>query len=435
MNDHTYHVGVTKKGALYKFVLDDIHFRTVEGFTTKLVEIPKGTDLIHVKLGGIDLDMDIDAQLDALMVIPFKSSRVQATNLGIEFTIKTTTPDGVKWRMVEQAKITIGTVKITMANSFLNWCVKQCESIINQVVIDLLPSLGYFIDGKIQQFDDWMAKSNATTYDVPYMGHDYGINLTFTAAPKIGDDLIRVNFDGVFDSIVAPLSPAKKFPRTPKTYRPRLPHAHAQQFWVHQDTFNSMFFQAKDEIFPMYVNSSQISDALIANFPILAGSKVFANISLSANAPFTLTAANGVTINSPAVVTIIANKNGKNTTAKFSATLKGVFDVYMQAFMVYPEIKSLQLSNVAMTQNSIGIDASRDFQTVFNQIIKDASAAYNEKYQDGWAVANLDPQIGMLGGLLGNATLTPHVSDNWLYGGWTMYADLPTAVAPELAMI
>jgi len=52
-----------------------------------------GTDKIHIKIGGININMDIDGELDALYFIPFKTSRVNITNLTIDLEIESTSDD------------------------------------------------------------------------------------------------------------------------------------------------------------------------------------------------------------------------------------------------------------------------------------------------------------------------------------------------------
>jgi len=42
--------------------------------------------------------------------------------------------------------------------------------------------------------------------------------------------------------------------------------------------------------------------------------------------------------------------------------------------------------------------------------------------------------IGMLGGLLKNTTVSPYITDHWLYAGFEMQADLPTS-EPALEFI
>jgi hypothetical protein len=94
LNNSTYNLNLTESvPLLYTFHLDSIHLNTVQGFTTKIFENVPGTNKLHVKLGGIDVDSIVNAELKALYFIPFKSSRVQAKNVTIEFTIASTSDD------------------------------------------------------------------------------------------------------------------------------------------------------------------------------------------------------------------------------------------------------------------------------------------------------------------------------------------------------
>jgi len=41
-------------------------------------------------------------------------------------------------------------------------------------------------------------------------------------------------------------------------------------------------------------------------------------------------------------------------------------------------------------------------------------------------MSNISPVFGLIGGLIKNATISPYVSENYLYAGFTMQADMPT---------
>lgn len=51
----------------------------------------------------------------------------------------------------------------------------------------------------------------------------------------------------------------------------------------------------------------------------------------------------------------------------------------------------------------------------------------------GWPLANLDPQLGMLTGLLKNSTMSTQVTDGYMMLGFEMQADLPNAMPPLAA--
>jgi len=97
LNNKTIELDIDDKAILYKFTLSKIHLITVGGFKTKIFEEVPGTDKIHIKIGGINILMDIDAELDALYFIPFKASRINITNLDLDLTIESTSKDQVHW--------------------------------------------------------------------------------------------------------------------------------------------------------------------------------------------------------------------------------------------------------------------------------------------------------------------------------------------------
>ena len=97
LNNQTYQLNLTESSYLYKFTFNTLHINTVNGFTTKIFEEIPGTDKIHVKLGGINASMNIDAELDALYFIPFKSSQVNLTNITIDFVVEVQSADKVHW--------------------------------------------------------------------------------------------------------------------------------------------------------------------------------------------------------------------------------------------------------------------------------------------------------------------------------------------------
>lgn len=67
------------------------------------------------------------------------------------------------------------------------------------------------------------------------------------------------------------------------------------------------------------------------------------------------------------------------------------------------------------------------FESILNQFF----TKWNADSKKGINIAVLDPEIGMIGGLLKNATLTPHVTDGWYYGGFSMQSDYPVTSGEE----
>lgn len=50
---------------------------------------------------------------------------------------------------------------------------------------------------------------------------------------------------------------------------------------------------------------------------------------------------------------------------------------------------------------------------------------FNQQYENGWSLANLNPMLAMAAGLIKNSTVSPFAVDTWLYAGFEMQADLP----------
>lgn len=78
---------------------------------------------------------------------------------------------------------------------------------------------------------------------------------------------------------------------------------------------------------------------------------------------------------------------------------------------------------------------THDYKGVLTQALQASADAFNNEYKAGWPLTNINPQFGMLGGLLKNMTVSPYITDHWLFAGFEMQADLPTMVEPTLDFI
>jgi len=145
--------------------------------------------------------MDLDGEIDALHFIPLKASHVNVTDMGIEFTLQSTSDDNVHWKLVDHATVTCGKVTIEMDNAFLNWLVKISNSVINKIIQGQLSAVGKAIDSEVSKINDMVTNESAYTFDVSVFGKNEPFNLTMTTAPIIKKDshLIKINFDGLFD--------------------------------------------------------------------------------------------------------------------------------------------------------------------------------------------------------------------------------------------
>mmetsp|Transcript_5416 Transcript_5416/g.9107 ORF Transcript_5416/g.9107 Transcript_5416/m.9107 type:complete len:235 (+) Transcript_5416:455-1159(+) len=214
--------------------------------------------------------MDIDAELDAFNFIPFKASNVKVSNLTVDFVVESTSTDQVHWSLVETSKITLDSVSIEMKDSFLNWLVNKTSHVINKVIQDQLPKAEVVIDSKVKEINKMISGEGPYTFSVPLLQNHYPLNLTMTKAPEIAKDsnLININFDGLFDY---PQNSTVMTPNVKRSavYPDRLQHSHSEQFWIHESTINSLLIVAKDAIFPLKVNSANMTEQFKALFPSL----------------------------------------------------------------------------------------------------------------------------------------------------------------------
>lgn len=95
----------------------------------------------------------------------------------------------------------------------------------------------------------------------------------------------------------------------------------------------------------------------------------------------------------------------------------------MSKVLVYPTIDEVDVSNTNFVNSSMKMTPHM-WERVIDQIFDDLQKDFNEKYSTkGWSIANIDPRMSMIGGILQNMTLTPYYVDGFLYGGFSMYAD------------
>ena len=61
LTNQTFDVGIEKKTYLYDFKFKEFTINEVSGFTEKSFEYVNGTDVVHVKVGGVDVVLHTDA--------------------------------------------------------------------------------------------------------------------------------------------------------------------------------------------------------------------------------------------------------------------------------------------------------------------------------------------------------------------------------------
>jgi hypothetical protein len=177
----------------------------------------------------------MDANLEALYFIPFKASKVNVKNITIDFYLESTSTDKVHWQLVDKSSFSLSQLNITMENNFLNELVRLSRPVITKVVDKLLPKVSAAIDQQIIALNKLAANEGPYTFDLNAFGQNLALNMTMTTAPEVENDLTKIFFDGTFH---APNGTAT--PNFIKDYAPRFAHSHSNQFFIHQNTFNSL---------------------------------------------------------------------------------------------------------------------------------------------------------------------------------------------------
>lgn len=419
-------------------VLNDVHIVEATGFTTKSFKNIEGTDKIHVTIGGVDISMDVDGELDALYFIPLKASHVNVTNATIDFVVESTSDDKVHWALAENTTFSLGGVKISTGSKVLDELVKLSSGIINKIIQDMLPKVSAAVDAEVTKINAMLANEGPYTFDVPLFGANYPLNLTMTSAPSIHDNLIQVNFDGLFNEVenatVHKVFPIEKNAEWPKRYN----HSLSEQLFIHESMLASLMSVGEDAFFPYIMRDVNVSKAILKAFPVIGrrfGSAANASLAITlmpnaTAAPINFNKKRGIIIGDiddvKSVVTILVSN--ENITDREVATLQMNFEMTgnmtMKDLVFYPEVQEVNIENTYVRKDHIGLEG--DFNKIFETIAHSYFDAFNAKWEKGWSITNIDPALGMLTGLLKNTTLTPYVQDNWMYGGFSMQADLPT---------
>ena len=98
------------------------------------------------------------------------------------------------------------------------------------------------------------ANEGPYTFDLNALGQDMALNMTMTTAPEVGSDLTKIFFDGTFHSPNGTI-----YPNVIKDYAPRFAHSHSNQFFIHQNTFNSLLRTAQSSFFPIKITDPTIA--------------------------------------------------------------------------------------------------------------------------------------------------------------------------------
>jgi hypothetical protein len=90
----------------------------------------------------------------------------------------------------------------------------------------------------------------------------------------------------------------------------------------------------------------------------------------------------------------------------------------------FPSIKSVSVENTVANPKTIVLN-THNYDVMFKSIFKEVANEFNINHAKGVKLGDIDPDIAMISGLLKNTTMSPYISDGWMYAGFDMQADLP----------
>jgi len=234
-------------------------------------------------------------------------------------------------------------------------------------------------------------------------------------------------------------------------YFPDIPYTHREQFWIHQNTINSLLNVAGPSFFPYHLVDKSISSQLMQVFPEVVkyygkNVQIGLDVALAARgnkSPVQMNMKDGIVLGNldDSVTTIGLVCSNETTTNETAVTiemhLQAKVNFTMKNVIFYPFPSNITVFGANATNDKIGM-YSHDYTTLFQSIFQDFATTWNLQNKAGIPIQVLFPQpgIGMIGGLLQNSTMTPFVSDGWMYAGFSMYADMPVkSEAPVLTFM
>jgi hypothetical protein len=251
----TYNLDIHESGYTYSLDLKDVTVAKITGPNVrKFEQIDDKT--MKITLSELDLNLSVDAELTALKFIPFVASAVDLKNVAIEFTVESTSDDQVHWALKDSSVVTLGDFEIHMSNSFLNTLVRWSHSIVAKIINGQIGAIGTLIDNEIQILNKKVTDETAQSFEVNLLGKSYPLNMTMTKAPEVDGDIVKINFDGLFDE------PANYhgFAMDSHDYFPDV-DAQKEQVWFHENTANTLL---KDAIAAGYTIDFDAADLMPA---------------------------------------------------------------------------------------------------------------------------------------------------------------------------
>lgn len=226
-----------------------------------------------------------------------------------------------------------------------------------------------------------LSQEGPYTFDVNLLGKNYPLNLTMTAAPKIGGNLIQLYMDGMFD-MAENATDEHNFPReVNKEWPQRFQHSHSEQFYIHESMFNSLFRLLDSSFFPYTMKSKNMDAAVKSAFPELVAKygsdvEVTLNLTMVPNntaTPITVHKDSGIVLGSldDVTTTLSILCNGEEAVV-FGMNFEAQGNLTMKDLVFYPTINGVIVQNSKVKKAHLTLN-EKNFNKIFTQILKDES--------------------------------------------------------------
>jgi len=435
INNQTFKVGYKASSIFYTLDIESVYVDHMDFTGDKIFEIEPNTNIVHVKFTGVNVATLVTGSMKLIHLIPMDASGVDVNGLTVDVTLEPiNAADGVHWALKDTTFFHMDSMAIKMKNSFLQELVKLSQSLITKMVNAELPNLGKIIQKQVDKLNAALKaeETSPLAFAVPLFDNA-ALNLTMTASPDLSTQgLIKVYFNGL---ILENGKARESIGGIPVP--PRIEHFLSEQFWFHQSMLNSLMQVADDHIFPLDITSPGITAQLKQVFPELVahyGKDMTLKLIVRAETKsewLTIDSKQGFKIGGQDVIftfdLMCSNAQIKEElAASIAMNVNAVTQTNIYAFNVFPMIGDVSVTGAYVVKDNIGM-YSHDYNALFTSVLQNAATDINTQYNtDGWSLANIDPTIGMLAGLLQQFTVSPMKSDQFLMLGWSMYADMPT---------
>lgn len=267
LNNHTFDLDYTSKGlwGLYYIHIDSITTNSVDVGERKL-DFVGDSNTLELSIKGINLDATMIGKATAAKLIPASIDAFTIKNLTLNLKLNTTSSDQVIYKLGGSSYFHIDDFTITMGQWVWQKLVDVNHglllSILNTGIEKILPA---YIEGRVGAFNRRVSRNDNFIWKL--LNGRVPLNVTATKYPEFrhSDQMIEVHLDGRVTDKANP-----SFSVAPNSiWQPRENTKQLEQFFIHQSTVNSLFFDLSDSLMPLSLNSPSLSAQLLQLFPEL----------------------------------------------------------------------------------------------------------------------------------------------------------------------